>query len=49
MAKETDKDMAKETKTVDRQKFVERKLKAINQMKNQAKARAIAARVLAQK
>lgn len=44
--------MAKETtekKTVDRAKFVERKLKAINQMKNQAKAKAIAARVLTQK
>lgn len=43
MAKETEK------KTVDRQKFVERKLKAINQMKNQAKAKAIADRVLAAK
>lgn len=43
MAKETEK------KAVDRQKFVERKLQAINQMKNQAKAKAIAARILSQK
>lgn len=43
--------MAKETteKKVDRQKFVERKLKAINQMKNQAKAKAIAERILSTK
>lgn len=43
--------MAKETteKKVDRAKFVERKLKAVNQMKNAAKAKAIAARILAQK
>jgi len=43
MAKETEK------KTVDRQKFVDRKLKAVNQMKNQAKAKAIADRILSQK
>lgn len=40
----------KETKTeavvVDRKKFVERKLKAINQMQNQAKAQAVAERLL---
>ncbi len=36
-------------KKVDRQKFIERKLKAINQMKNQAKAKVIADRILAQK
>lgn len=43
--------MAKENieKKKDRQKFVERKLKAVNQMKNQAKAKAVAARILSQK
>ena len=42
--------MAKEnTEKKDRQKFVERKLKAVNQMKNQAKAKAVAARILSQK
>ena len=39
----------KNTEKKDRQKFVERKLKAVNQMKNQAKAKAIAARILSQK
>ena len=41
--------MAEKTEKKDRQKFVERKLMAINQMKNQAKAKAIAARILSQK
>ena len=35
-----------EAKKVDRQKFIERKLKAINNMPNKAKAKALAYRVM---
>lgn len=35
-----------EAKKVDRQKFIERKLKAINNMPNKAKARSLAYRVM---
>lgn len=39
--------MAKEeAKKVDRQKFIARKLKAINEMPNKAKAKALAYRVM---
>ena len=46
MAKEETKDMVVETKPVDVEKFIARKLKAINSMKNQAKAKALGERVL---
>ena len=35
-----------ESKKVDRQKFIARKLKAINEMPNKAKAKALAYRVM---
>ena len=42
--------MAKEeTKKVDRKAFIARKLKAINNMSNKAKAKALAERILNQK